>query len=296
MISSPPPQGSRQETGVGRNPATEVIGSLLRLKPWGAAAQERLQGAHPGRKEPRGQGTCSRSGRSSVSQGRAPRARAAAAAPERRALATGRTGARAQGRGLVPPQHVRGRRGARARAQGRGGSAPAHIGSGLPRRRLSGVRRDGKGAAGEGTAAQHGAPGETRPCDFACGSPAPEPPELALCTSQHGRPERSTYPSILPLPLGSFARGTTRAFSPLPCRWREGSSLLLCPGPILASLPWPRGKGSPRSGRCLWPSLLLDLPAAAAALRSTWRAAGRGCAGEGCPGAGGRLCAVSVAR
>lgn len=125
------------------------------------------------------------------------------------------------------------------------------------------------------------------------GFPAPGPP-VTLRTPSMVLQGRGTYPDILPLLLGSFARGTTRAFSPPPCRWREGSSLLLCPGPGLspASPAWPRDAGSPRSGRCLRPSP--PLPAAAVEPRSTWKAAGRGRAGGGGLGAGDRLCAVSA--
>lgn len=110
-------------------------------------------------------------------------------------------------------------------------------------------------------------------------------------------PDRSTYPAILPLPLGSFARGTTRAFSPLPCRWREESCLFLCPAPAPspASPAWPRVVGSPRSGRCLRPSAPLGLPAAAAEPRSTWRAAGRGRDGGGDRDAGDGPFAVPTA-
>lgn len=109
--------------------------------------------------------------------------------------------------------------------------------------------------------------------------------------------DRSTYPAILPLPLGSFARGTTRAFSPLPCRWREESCLFLCPapGPSPASPAWPRAVGSPRSRRCLRPSAPLGLPAAAAEPRSTWRAAGRGRDGGGDRDAGDRPFTVPAA-
>lgn len=110
-------------------------------------------------------------------------------------------------------------------------------------------------------------------------------------------PDRSTYPAILPLPLGSFARGTTRAFIPLLCRWREESCLFLCPapGPSPASPAWPRAVGSPRSGRCLRPSAPLGLPAAAAEPRSTWRAAGRGRDGRGDRDTGDRPFAVPTA-
>lgn len=129
------------------------------------------------------------------------------------------------------------------------------------------------------------------------GSPEPAPMGLTLRIPSRIPPDRSTYPAILPLPLGSFARGTTLAFSPLPCRWREESCLFLCPapGPSPASPAWPRAVGSPRSGRCLRPTAPLGLPAAAAEPRSTWRAAGRGRDGGGDRDAGDRPFTVPAA-
>lgn len=219
----------------------------------GSCRVECLQGAHYGRTEPRGQVPAARAAAARLhpAEPSEPPAKHGARHPESgRAASTAHSSTQLLNPPGPEPQTQR--------------SHPQHS----PARRAAGAAPLSHLDAHKRIAARVGRPQGTGKAlaegSDGCAAPRPSrravPPRPRRAAERHERAAH-TYPAILPLPFGSFARGTTRALSALLGRCREGCSP--CAGP------------SPGSGRCLRPSLGLS-----AGPRWGRRAAGRA-AGSG---------------
>lgn len=216
---------------------------------------DRLRGAHYGRTEPRGRVPAARAAAARLHPAgpNEPPAEHGARLPESGGAAST---AHSSARPPDPPEH-------RTRRSYPRRSPVCRAAGAAPLSHLEASKADRRT---RGTAAGTGSRWQRAPMGARLHAP-PGGPSRRARGGQRGGTQRAahTYPAILPLPFGSFARGATRALSALLGRCRDGCSP--CAGP------------SPGSGRCLRPSLGLS-----AGPRSGRRAAGRAA------GSGGALC------